>query len=42
MALLKFWLNAFIPRDVPGYTKVVPTGKHMNNTAIKLPWITRF
>jgi hypothetical protein len=42
MALLKFWLNAFIPRDVPGYTKVVPTGKHMNKTAIPLPGIARF
>jgi hypothetical protein len=42
MALRKFWLNAFIASDVPGYTKVIPTGKHMNKTAIPLLWIARF
>jgi hypothetical protein len=41
MATLKFWLNAFIPKSVPGYTKVIVTGKHMNKTWIPLPNIAR-
>jgi len=41
MARLLFWLNAFIPRDVPGYTKVIPKGKHANKTAVPLPGVAR-
>jgi hypothetical protein len=38
---ISFWLNAFIPRDVLGYTVVVPRGAHAGKTAIPLPSIAR-
>jgi subtilisin family serine protease/LAS superfamily LD-carboxypeptidase LdcB len=31
------WINAFIPRDVPGYTLHVPSGPHAGKTAIPCP-----
>lgn len=34
---VKFWLNAFIPRDVLGYTLVVPAGPHHGLTMIPGP-----
>ena len=34
---LRFWINAFIPKTVEGYTRVVPTGPHVGKTAIPLP-----
>jgi hypothetical protein len=41
MPTVIFWLNAFIPRDVPGYTKKLTTGPFMGKTAIPLPKIAR-
>jgi hypothetical protein len=35
---VKFWINAFIPRDVPGYTKPVPGGPHRGLTMIPGPF----
>ena len=34
---VKFWINAFIPRDIPGYTRVVPAGPHRGKTMIPGP-----
>ncbi|MEM9062376.1 MAG: hypothetical protein AAGD13_18100 [Pseudomonadota bacterium] len=35
---VRFWLNAFIPRDVASYTRVIPgRGKHSGKSAIPLP-----
>jgi hypothetical protein len=34
---MKFWINAFIPRDLPGYTIVVPKGPHAGKTMIPGP-----
>jgi hypothetical protein len=34
---VKFWLNAFIPRDIPGYTKPVPGGPFKGGTMIPGP-----
>lgn len=34
---VKFWINAFIPRDVSGYTKPVPGGPHRGKTMIPGP-----
>lgn len=41
MPLLRFWLNAFIPRDVPGYTRLLTAGVHAGKTAIPLPGLAR-
>jgi len=41
MPIVSFWLNAFIPRTVPGYTKVLAAGPHMGKTAIPLPTLAR-
>jgi hypothetical protein len=30
---IKFWINAFIPRDIPGYTMTVPKGRYAGHTA---------
>jgi hypothetical protein len=38
---IKFWLNAFIPRYIPGYTRPVPAGKHVGKTMIPGPQSTR-
>jgi hypothetical protein len=37
MALVTFWLNAFIPRNVPGYTQEIRKGAHAGKTAVPLP-----
>lgn len=37
MRSVKFWLNAFIPRDIPGYTLTVPAGPHRGKTMIPGP-----
>lgn len=34
---VKFWINAFIPRDIPGYTRAVPAGPHFGKTMIPGP-----
>jgi len=34
---IKFWINAFIPRDIPGYTMTVPGGPHAGLTMIPGP-----
>ena len=34
---IKFWLNAFIPKDVSGYTMTVPAGPHAGLTMIPGP-----
>ncbi len=39
--LLKFWMNAFIPRDVAGYTQSITTGANAGKTAIPLPGVAR-
>ncbi len=38
---LKVWICAFIPRDVPGYTKAIKKGRHSGKTAVPLPAIAR-
>jgi len=34
---VKFWINAFIPRDITGYTLAVPGGPHRGKTMIPGP-----
>lgn len=34
---MKFWINAFIPRDISGLTKKVPAGKYKGQTMIEGP-----
>lgn len=41
MPIVSFWLNAFIPRTVPGYTKLLTAGPHTGKTAIPLPGVAR-
>ncbi len=41
MAELEIWVNAFIPRTVPGYTVTVPAGSRRGETAVPLPWEAR-
>ena len=41
MAGVKFWLRAFIPRNVPGYTKTITKGPYAGQTAVPLPGIAR-
>ena len=41
MATISFWLNAFIPKVVPGYTQIIPSGVHVNKTAVPLPGVAR-
>ena len=41
MPIVTFWLNAFIPMTVAGYTKVLTAGVHVGKTAIPLPKIAR-
>jgi len=38
---LRVWINAFIPRDVPGYTKLISRGTHATKTAVPLPGLAR-
>lgn len=35
---MKFWINAFIPRQVPGYTQDVTKGPHVGKTMIPGPF----
>ncbi|WP_448956056.1 hypothetical protein [Labrys neptuniae] len=42
MPTVEIWLNAFIPRDVPGYTQTLPAGPHIGKTAVPLPGVARF
>lgn len=39
--VLKLWINAFIPRDVPNYTRTIAAGEHGGKTAVPLPLIAR-
>jgi hypothetical protein len=41
MPIATFWLNAFIPRTVVGYTRTLTAGLHVGKTAIPLPGIAR-
>ena len=41
MPTVSFWLNAFIPRDVAGYTIGITKGPHAGKTAIPLPTAAR-
>jgi hypothetical protein len=41
MPIVRFWLNAFIPRTVSGYTRILTAGPHSGKTAIPLPGIAR-
>lgn len=37
-----FWINAFIPKDVSGYTKKLPgTGVHSGKTAVPFPKVAK-
>lgn len=38
---LSFWINAFIPRTVSGYTQEISKGKHSGMTAVPLPGLAR-
>lgn len=38
---LKVWINAFIRRNVSGYTKEISTGTHRGKTAAPLPGLAR-
>jgi hypothetical protein len=35
---VKIWMKAFIPRDIPGYTKTVPDGPYQGQTMIPGPF----
>jgi hypothetical protein len=39
---LQFWINAFIPGVVSGYTQAITKGTHVGKTAIPLPFLGRF
>src|SRR5262249_55742419 len=41
MPTVQFWLNAFIPRTVTGYTQTLTAGPHTGKTAVPLPGIAR-
>jgi len=41
MPTVSFWLNAFIPRTVVGYTVLLKSGVHAGKTAIPLPGAAR-
>lgn len=41
MGLVNVWIDAFIPKTVPGYTQILTKGKHTGKTAIPLPGIAR-
>ncbi len=38
---LDMWINAFIPKDVAGYTQALKTGAHIGKTAIPIPAVAR-
>ena len=35
------WINAFIPREIPGVTEKVANGENQGKTVIPLPWYGR-
>ncbi len=39
---LVVWINAFIPRDVPGYTVAITRGENAGKAAVPLPTAARF
>jgi len=39
---LDMWINAFIPKDVSGYTQALKAGTHKGKTAIPIPTVARF
>ncbi len=39
--LLTLWINAFIPRDVAGYTRALTTGPNAGKTVVPLPGVAR-
>jgi len=41
MPTVQFWLNAFIPRTVSGYTQTLTAGPHTGKTAVPLPGVAR-
>ena len=41
MPVISFWLNAFIPRTVSGYTQTLAAGLHVGKTAVPLPGVAR-
>ncbi len=38
---LLVWINAFIPKNVPGYTITITRGTHAGKTAVPLPGVAR-
>jgi hypothetical protein len=41
MPVLIVWINAFIPKNVAGYTKTLAAGPHAGKTAVPLPVVAR-
>ena len=41
MPTVQFWLNAFIPQTVSGYTQTLTAGPHSGKTAVPLPGVAR-
>lgn len=41
MPVVQFWINAFIPQTVAGYTRVLTAGPHAGKSAIPLPGLAR-
>jgi hypothetical protein len=41
VSVVTFWLNAFIPKTVPGYTKVLTGGPYKGKSVVPLPRIAR-
>src|SRR2546423_4282112 len=41
IGFVNVWIDAFIPRTVPGYTQMLTKGKHTGKTAIPLPGVAR-
>jgi hypothetical protein len=35
------WIDAFIPKDVPGYTQLITKGTNAGKTAVPLPTLAR-
>lgn len=40
-ATVTFWISAFIPKTVKGYTQILSKGVHLGKTAVPLPAIAR-
>jgi len=41
MSTITFWISAFIPKTVLGYTQIIPKGIHSGKTAVPLPGVAR-